>query len=312
MLRAPFKLELGLFDYTARDEFNQSAGALAGKTAVAGGAWGGAGDADDFSVEATGHTAQRTAVSDTVDIGRAAPLGASATATAAQIDVRSSVLIGSTAPLTGLLLRYVDASNYAYARIQWTTVTGIARVGLARRLAASNITYSPVSLDFPIAVDTWYTLRAVIDATGSWWIWVFPRGGVPGEPLLTGQHSELATGGALASGQAGLFDYWSGGTAVTRSLDNFLAWVPTLDAVLHPSQSAELRTDGMFREDATGTAYGPVSYAEGGVPRLPPTGTTQILLKGSRGDFDQVPDRGIDDISARVFYRPSWLFIPGS
>jgi hypothetical protein len=35
-------------------------------------------------------------------------------------------------------------------------------------------------------------------------------------------------------------------------------------------------------------------------------------VKGSRGDFDQLADGGIDDISARVFYRPCWLNTPGS
>jgi hypothetical protein len=101
----------------------------------------------------------------------------------------------------------------------------------------------------------------------------------------------------------------SSGVAVTRSFDNFTSWSPSPDAVLHPSQSAELRTDGMFREDVSGTAYGPVSHVIGDLPRLPPTlgGTTEVFIKASRGDFGQLPDTGIDDISARISYRPCWL-----
>jgi hypothetical protein len=38
----------------------------------------------------------------------------------------------------------------------------------------------------------------------------------------------------------------------------------------------------------------------------------ELFLKASRGDLDQLPDSGIDDISARAFYRPSWLIVPGS
>jgi hypothetical protein len=28
--------------------------------------------------------------------------------------------------------------------------------------------------------------------------------------------------------------------------------------------------------------------------------------------FDQLPDTGVDDLSVKVYYRPSWLFVPGS
>jgi len=41
--------------------------------------------------------------------------------------------------------------------------------------------------------------------------------------------SALATGGALASGKAGIFDFNSTATASTRNYDNFLVTVPTPD-----------------------------------------------------------------------------------
>jgi len=71
----------------------------------------------------------------------------------------------------------------------------------------------------------------------------------------------------------------------------------------------------MIREDSTGTAYGPVSQVIGDLPRLPPTvqgRTTEVFIKASRGDFDTLPDTGIDDLSARITYRPVWLTVPGS
>ncbi len=56
--------------------------------------------------------------------------------------------------------------------------------------------------------------------------------------------------------------------------------------------------------------------ATGELPRIPPAGlegrTCEVFIKGSRGDFGQLPDNGVDDISARVTYRPSWLFVPGT
>ena len=52
VLRAPLSADYGVAVYPGRDEFNQSAGALTGKTAQVGGVWVGAGDADDFNVDA--------------------------------------------------------------------------------------------------------------------------------------------------------------------------------------------------------------------------------------------------------------------
>ena len=104
----------------------------------------------------------------------------------------------------------------------------------------------------------------------------------------------------------------SSATAATRTYDNFAAWIPTPDAVTFASRSTQLTTDGHYRLDSGGTAYGPVSIRHRQTSRRLPVGglegrTTQVFLKASRGDFDQLPDTGIDDISARVYYRPCWL-----
>ena len=123
----------------------------------------------------------------------------------------------------------------------------------------------------------------------------------------------LATGGALASGKNGIFDRAVDTEMQVRYYDDFRGAVaPTLDAVLYPGQSAELRTEGMYRESADGAAYSSVA-STGDLPRLPVSGLegrkVELFIKGSRGDFDQLPDSGIDDISARVTYRPCWLYI---
>ena len=72
----------------------------------------------------------------------------------------------------------------------------------------------------------------------------------------------------------------------------------------------------MFREDTDGTAYAKIDSHVGCLPRLPPSGLenrkVELYVKASRGDFDQFPDAGIDDVSARVTYRPAWLLTPGS
>lgn len=94
------------------------------------------------------------------------------------------------------------------------------------------------------------------------------------------------------------------------------AWVPPADAVMAASQSAELRTEGIFREDSTGVAWSKVTEVTGDLPRIPPAGiearTCEVLIKSSRSNLDTIADAGIDDISARVNYRPSWLIVPGT
>jgi hypothetical protein len=79
----------------------------------------------------------------------------------------------------------------------------------------------------------------------------------------------------------------------------------------------ELRTEGYFRKSG-GNYYEHPIY--GDLPRLPVPkqtgGTVEVFLKGSRGVIGDstgivaTSDAGLaDDISARITYRPSWLFV---
>jgi hypothetical protein len=88
-------------------------------------------------------------------------------------------------------------------------------------------------------------------------------------------------------------------------------------SALAASSSAQLRTEGYFRASGANYYERPIY---GDLPRLPvPTagtaGTVEVLLKASRGTIGDstgvvaTSDAGIDDISARIFYRPSWLFV---
>lgn len=303
ILRAPPNSDPGLAGASARDEFNQTAGALTGKTAPVGGVWAGAGDADDFSVETTGKTAQRTAVSDTIEVGRYVLSGvAGFAAQAVQVDVKYSA--ADLAKL-GVLGRYTDTNNWVRAVIRPGTSGSVV---VEKKVAGAQTELGLATIT--LGSNTWWTIRLVATAAGQWSVWVFRLGSSSGEPVLQGYDSVLATGGALASGKPGVYDEHEAATANTRNYDNFAAWVPNTDAVLNPSQSAELRWDRIVREDVGGTAYGPVSWVEGDLPRLPPTtegGTVEVFLKASRGNFQSLPDTGIDDISARVTSRYCWL-----
>ena len=54
----------------------------------------------------------------------------------------------------------------------------------------------------------------------------------------------------------------------------------------------------------------PVSGLYGDLPRMPnraAAGTVEFMAKASRGDMQTLADPGIDDISAQIYRRPSFL-----
>lgn len=317
-LRAPSNFDPGLQSYSARDEFNQSAGALAGKNAPVGGFWVGSGDTDDFVVDAGGHWAMRTATGDTGSFtGRYAISGAAAMADQAVTLSCAFIKTGVGGPgmWGAAIARYIDTNNWLMLALRPGFVT-TQQIALYKSVAGirTGLTFQTSPTGSLSVAGSWYSIMLTVDTVGQWNIWVVPLGSRWGDSLATGRDNDLATGGALASGKPGFYDVNSGTfPAATRYYDGFAAWVPPQDAVLHPNQSAELRTEGMFREEATGAAFGPVSHVVGDLPRIPPSGaegrTAQFFLKASRGDLDKLPDTGVDDISARVTYRPSYLFV---
>lgn len=307
VVTAPLDPGLGLSTYSARDEFNQTAGTLNAKTAAVGGAWASTtGPTGDFSVESTGHTVTRATTADGSQ--RVALSGVAAfAAQAAQIDFKTSVLPTTANNVAqGLVLRWTDTSNYLNVDVEMSSTSG-PFLRVSQIVAASGTTLGFQSV--PYLANTWYTLRALVTTAGVIAVWYGPRGSVlspiPCVPLGSG---------VLTTGKVGFQDGWGGAAAMTRSYDNFAAWVPNFDAAIFASRTAQLTTQGVLRQDSGGTAYGPASKRIGDLPRIPPSGlesrSVEVFLKASRGDFDQLPDSGIDNISAQVFYRPSWLTAP--
>ncbi len=72
--------------------------------------------------------------------------------------------------------------------------------------------------------------------------------------------------------------------------------------------------DAMCREGSSGTMYGTVSQVIGDLARMPPSGMEgrpcQVFIKPSRGDFNTLPDAGLDGFTVEPIYRPSWIFRP--
>lgn len=282
-------------------------------TSSGGELWAATGDADDFTVETTGKTAQRTAVSD-VDLqtGRYAIAGTGVqTKSAVQIDAKSSVSLGSQRQ--GVVARYVDVNNHLFGGVEHDGTNLIAKV--ATRLGGSLTTRKSVTLGPTLAaarLSTGLTVALAVSERGVYMLWVYAAGSErPADPTLVGYYGELDVAGQLDDGAVGFYDAQTSATASTRNYDNFASWSPAFDAVLNPGMSISIRHNGASRLDPAGVGNG-VVVPEGDNPRLPPAGledrSSQLIVIASRGDLDQVPDGPADIVDVRAFYNPCYLF----
>ncbi len=313
LLSAPPQASSSTETVKAWDNFNETAaGTITGKIAPLGGTWAGAGDAVGFTVDTTNKWIYREENSDaSTYTGYYARLGAgTATITAAQVDSITSEPVNEIG--SGVFVRYSDVNNWLMALRTFAPpyqfVTLLKRVSGTVTTLASRVTGSSVS--------EWRTLKISVDASGNVVVYDGSAGGAL-TAVVSASDSALATGGALQGGGYGIYDVdVSVVSKPTRRFDNFYVYapsigVPTSDAVSYASQKVQLTTEGMYRLDSGGTAYGPVSRVIGDLARLPVGGTTEISIKASRGDLDELPDSGIDDLAAKVYYRPTWLTFPG-
>jgi hypothetical protein len=160
------------------------------------------------------------------------------------------------------------------------------------------------------------TIIASVDVAGNVGAGLGPIGSTSIPMTAFANDPALATGGALDDGYVGVYDAYVEAKALIREYDNFACWVPVRDAAVYSLQKATLSTDGMYRIDSSGSAYGPVSRVVGNLPRLPAGGLenrpTELFLKGSRGNLTGFPDSAIDDIAAKVYTQRSWLMVPGA
>jgi hypothetical protein len=304
---------------SARDEFNQSAGVLHGKNLPVGGAWATSGSFGDYSVDSTKRRALRSEQGDGAGLenGRFALAGTTGfTSAVAQVLTESP----ESQDLTrrGLVLRYIDASNFVVV-VTETLATATLPLVVQAHLRVAGVTTSLLYREVgPASVGAIpRILRVYADAQGRLLAWLGSDAGLPRSPIVAWERSELATGGALASGKIGLFDHAEkvSGTP-TREYDDFMAWVPEPDAVCFSGQSLRNRHNVAERENAAGTRWGRVPRFEGEHARCPPAGpdnrTYRGVVKLRRNDIDELVDENIaDSVRVDVTATPRVLLVSG-
>ncbi|PTL55757.1 hypothetical protein [Paraconexibacter algicola] len=313
--------------FSARDDFNQTAGALNGKALTVGGTWTTYGDTDDLQVSGSS-TVTRAVGSDTTGAGGtpggfsgriAYPSGAtSMTSCAVQITFRREHLAAGNYPGANYMViaRRSASNTFAYVRLNYSNnggpiflFAGYFNAGVAGDLLAP---IGPLPYDLLV---TDLTVRFVALANGYCAYYY----GVNADSLVLGAEgysAALATGGPLASGAPGFADL--GGAAsdanVRRVYDKFAAWAPPADAAVFASQSLEHRHDRAIREDPAGVAWSDVSTFTGDRLLIPCTGRenrpVRIFVKASRNRPGEGADAGIDNLSARLTVTPRTLVVP--
>jgi hypothetical protein len=293
----------------AQDNFATGTGALNTNALQIGGTWATSGATTDYAYSSA-TVARSTNVVETTP--RFALAGSSTFATIdASVDMTTSV---ATTLQMGLVLRYVDASNYLV--VVWDgdlTHT----VSVIKNIAGTKTTIGTFQYLFTSATPIYHTLRARVDPAGRVYVWINPASSTQSiNPATVMFDTNLAVGGALATGKVGISDQTLTTTASTRNYDNFYAYVPTLDAAMFAGQSIEVRHDRVRRQNFFGTALRPVSYYAGDYLKIPVAGaegrTTRIIVKAARNNPDYGPDSAIDDITAQLFYTPRWLNVPSA
>jgi hypothetical protein len=308
--------------YTAYDVFHQTAGNLAGKSLNAGGTWTfQAGDTDDWTINTTNRTAQRTSTTDTVG-PRVVTAGTTNYADLdVQVDVRATAYGGSMQ--MGLVARagtiytdYVEA-GYVSGQNGWW-VRGYVSGSPAFTVAAYTEPTSPYygQVFVPDAND-WWTLRLRIDAYGALKFWAVPSGSRFGTPTLQTTQSVLATGGALATGKVGLIDT-NGSTASTREYDSFWVVSPAArDAGVHAGQTLVVSHDRAVKESAAGGSYETVGSYKGDYLLVPPAGSEGRSLRyavkplyAPSGVTGVWIDSRVDDMISGLTVIPRYLNVP--
>lgn len=305
--------------FTARDEFDQTAGAISGKTAPVGGNWTSAGDATDLAVVAgSTHDLERS-TNLTETNGRWATIGSAATLSAAQVDVglggdftcdiRGGVIIrfsGSVGTTENALVAYCEM------------ITNTIKVAKFVNHTATVLGTYPFPSGFMSIVNQRQTLRLAADTWGRWWLYVARVGTL--RLALSGKDPALATGGALASGTVGIYDRCvtlNGVFTGLRFYDNFGAWVPTTNFVLNASSQARFTStgSGAQRLGTAATYFGDMPNFRGGRFLVPAAGdenrSSRILVKAYRNDIETEPsDQVTDGTSAICTLTPRYMVVP--
>jgi hypothetical protein len=275
------------------------------------------GDATDYTIDGESDCLVRTAVSDSGTIsvqplypsgvhrGRGIGTSAKYTKVTARTDFRveGASLVGVD---IGWFVSYVDDLNYMSATIS-CGVSGWY-LGIFRADQNGEGYSRPLKVQWPDEGVVAGTIAVVVRGNR---ITFFIA--AEGEELREEATIENAMIGV--SGKVFLFDENATANPITRSFDNLGIWVPQTDAAIFANRDLRIGHQGVYRKSEDGAAYGPVAHPGNDLMRLPVSGPeerlVEVSVRQSRGDFDAIPDSGLDPFKYQLSYLPCWSQVPG-
>lgn len=282
-------------------------GSLNTRTPAVGSAWATSGSTTDFAVGT--EFVARSTVSDSGP--RYAVVGSALANMTVLAELQG---VGGTGYSRAAIARWTNSTNYVAAVAKWTTSES-ATVQIVKVVAgvASVLAEAPFTQTIsPLGKST---LIVTATADGAIQAQMFK-----GSVLLAAASASdavVATGGALASGKGGYYDYNpAASTPMGRSLLKLkVTQLPATPYCIQPSQSMEVRSDSAIAEDVTGTYTGPVPEYRGARFYLPQDGsanrTSRIIAKADRNDLEESDQQTIADaFTAQVFGTPRYGVIP--
>lgn len=283
---------------SVRDEFAPPAANLNGRTVPSGGTWSTNGsDSTDLAVTVDG-VLTRSAGSVSV---RYASAGTTTLSTvAAQVSTSAA---SYPAGLTmGLLVRYTDNINTLIVyRYGGSTVIVEKWVTGTRTVLASAA---------DAVVSAAAVLTVTVDALGQYKVWSVPASytRTDVDPIISGRDSALATGGALETGKVGLYDVGPASAGITRTYDNFRAWVPKIDAAVFAGRRLEISSGDTLRQDAAGTVWARAAAYNGSYFKLP-VGDSRIIVIPAVDDPAILP-HDYTSTQLQIGFTPRGLVVP--
>lgn len=285
-------------------------GSLNARTPAVGAAWATSGATTDWAVASA--QAQRKTKSDAERrigvIGAAIGNGrATATFSVGALAVGGAVSVGA-------IVRWVNATNYAFMLGEFSRVTGSYRCVFKLGVVVAGVTTilgEGAQEGAFSEKEVTITETASLDGALSGSI-ALPTGSFS----LAGSHTSIATGGALASGKGGVLDQNANTAETVRLIKSLnVSTLPAIPYCIQPSRTMEVRSDSAIVADSTGAYFGPVPQYRGSRFFVPQDGsanrTSRILVKADRNDLEVSDEQTIADaFTAQIFATPRYHVIP--
>jgi hypothetical protein len=233
--------------------------------------------------------------------------------------------VGATPSTTGVT-NYLVSKSHNFVIPTGATISGI-QVNILRRANAPTGPYTGRPTDNQVRLVKNVSSVATVQATDradtatSWPDnWAVKSYGGPtdlwGGSWAPADINDPLFGAALSISQPGVAPVPAAVDQITITIYYTTSggFTTTPDAVVYAGKQAELRTEGTFRQNVTGTVWSRIAQTLGDLPRIPPSGlegrSVEFFLKPSRGDLQTEADPVIDSISTHLYYRPSYLTTP--